>query len=276
MGFRFRKNIKICKGLKVNINKNSISLTAGSKGAKYTVNSKGKKTASVGVPGTGLYYTKSTSSSPSKNKKARKYYTNSNNNFNFNNSNNSKFEKNLTNFFIFTFIFLFFVVILISFTVNDTDNNESVAENQPSIETEDNPNYIYQNDYVDFLYDNIIESLNNNAVFNNVNVSGMGDYVNIYLYADNYYDYNIFYESCKNLINELIPKLAQKQFKSTGILGKDNISICFKFCGYGINLNTKQLETYTFPLGSLNTNTNEFNGVENIVNKIDIDKIWFK
>ena len=59
MGLRFRKSIKIAPGLKVNLNKNSISATVGTKGAHYTVNSNGKRTASVGIPGTGIYYTKS-------------------------------------------------------------------------------------------------------------------------------------------------------------------------------------------------------------------------
>lgn len=59
MGWRFRKRIKICKGVSVNLNKNSVGLSVGTKGARYSVNSNGRKTASVGIPGTGLYYTQS-------------------------------------------------------------------------------------------------------------------------------------------------------------------------------------------------------------------------
>lgn len=58
MGLRFRKTIKLGKFLKLNINKGSISLSAGVKGAHVTVNNKGKKTASVGIPGSGLSYSK--------------------------------------------------------------------------------------------------------------------------------------------------------------------------------------------------------------------------
>lgn len=57
MGLRFRKSIKIAPGLKVNLNKNSISTTVGTKGIHYTANSKGTKTVSAGIPGTGLSYT---------------------------------------------------------------------------------------------------------------------------------------------------------------------------------------------------------------------------
>lgn len=60
MGLRYRKSIKIAPGIKLNINKNSIGLTAGVRGAHYTINSKGKRTATVGIPGTGLSYTSST------------------------------------------------------------------------------------------------------------------------------------------------------------------------------------------------------------------------
>ncbi len=65
MGLRFRKSFKIAPGVKLNLNKNSVSLTAGAKGAHYTVNSNGKRTASVGLPGTGLYYTQSSGKSAS-------------------------------------------------------------------------------------------------------------------------------------------------------------------------------------------------------------------
>lgn len=57
MGFRFRKSFKIAPGVKLNLNKKSAGITFGGKGAHFTMNTKGKNTTSVGVPGTGLYYT---------------------------------------------------------------------------------------------------------------------------------------------------------------------------------------------------------------------------
>lgn len=66
MGLRFRKSIKIAPGVKVNLNKKSVGVTLGTKGIHYTINSNGKQTKSVGIPGTGLSYTtSSTISSPS-------------------------------------------------------------------------------------------------------------------------------------------------------------------------------------------------------------------
>ena len=59
MGLRFRKSIKIAPGVKVNLNKKSTSITFGGKGVHYTVNSKGKTTKSVGIPGTGISYSTS-------------------------------------------------------------------------------------------------------------------------------------------------------------------------------------------------------------------------
>lgn len=61
MGVRFRRSIKIAPGVRLNFNKRSFGLSVGVKGAHVTVNSKGRKTASVGLPGTGLSYTISTS-----------------------------------------------------------------------------------------------------------------------------------------------------------------------------------------------------------------------
>lgn len=71
MGLRFRKSIKIAPGVKMNFNKKSWGVTIGKKGAHYTINSKGKRTASVGIPGTGLSYT-TTSGGKAKNKTSQK------------------------------------------------------------------------------------------------------------------------------------------------------------------------------------------------------------
>ena len=65
MGFKFRKSIKIAPGVKLNLNKKSTGITFGGKGFHYTMNSKGKRTTSVGIPGTGLSYS-TTSSKKSK------------------------------------------------------------------------------------------------------------------------------------------------------------------------------------------------------------------
>ena len=59
MGLRFRRTLKIAPGLRLNFNKNSVGLSIGPRGAKYTINSSGRRTASVGIPGSGLYYTES-------------------------------------------------------------------------------------------------------------------------------------------------------------------------------------------------------------------------
>lgn len=56
MGLRFRKSFKIAPGVKINLNKKSAGVTIGTKGAHYTINTSGKRTASVGLPGTGLSY----------------------------------------------------------------------------------------------------------------------------------------------------------------------------------------------------------------------------
>ena len=60
MGLIFRRSIKILPGLKVNFGKKGTSVTVGTKGAHMTYG-KGRKTASIGVPGTGVYYRKTIS-----------------------------------------------------------------------------------------------------------------------------------------------------------------------------------------------------------------------
>lgn len=59
MSIRFRKSINLGGGLRLNFNKKSAGLSFGTKGARFSVNSDGRKTTSFGIPGTGLYWTKS-------------------------------------------------------------------------------------------------------------------------------------------------------------------------------------------------------------------------
>lgn len=59
MAMRFRRSVKVAPGVKVNLNKKSMGVTVGTKGAHYSVNSSGTKTSSVGIPGTGVSYVNS-------------------------------------------------------------------------------------------------------------------------------------------------------------------------------------------------------------------------
>jgi tetratricopeptide (TPR) repeat protein len=51
---RARRSIKVAPGFKVNLNKHSVGMTVGGRGAHYSVNSAGTRTKTVGVPGTGV------------------------------------------------------------------------------------------------------------------------------------------------------------------------------------------------------------------------------
>ena len=58
MGFNFRKSINLGGGLKLNLGKKSVGISAGVKGARVSVISKGRKSATLSIPGTGISYTK--------------------------------------------------------------------------------------------------------------------------------------------------------------------------------------------------------------------------
>lgn len=60
MGLNFRKSVKICKGVRVNFGKKGASLSVGTKGCRYSMHTSGRRTATVGIPGSGLYYSQST------------------------------------------------------------------------------------------------------------------------------------------------------------------------------------------------------------------------
>ena len=50
MGFNFRKSINLGGGLKLNLGKKSVGISAGVKGARVSVNSKGRKSATLSIP----------------------------------------------------------------------------------------------------------------------------------------------------------------------------------------------------------------------------------
>ena len=58
MGLNFRKSISIGKGLKLNLSKSGPSISFGKSGLRQSVNLKGQTRTTVGIPGTGVYYTK--------------------------------------------------------------------------------------------------------------------------------------------------------------------------------------------------------------------------
>lgn len=57
MGLRFRKSVTLCKGVRLNFGKSGISVTTGTRGFHNTYNfGTGKRTTSIGIPGTGISY----------------------------------------------------------------------------------------------------------------------------------------------------------------------------------------------------------------------------
>lgn len=56
MALRFRRSMKICKGVNINFNKGSVGVSFGGRGFGYSINTKGRKTTHIGIPGTGLSY----------------------------------------------------------------------------------------------------------------------------------------------------------------------------------------------------------------------------
>ena len=62
MSLRFRKSMKLLPGVRLNFGKETVGMSFGVPGARYTINSKGRRTVSTGIPGTGLYNVETLSS----------------------------------------------------------------------------------------------------------------------------------------------------------------------------------------------------------------------
>jgi len=73
MGFRFRKSVKIAKGVKLNLGSKSWGVSVGGKGARIGFNSKKGSYVSAGIPGTGLYGIEYFGGNNSKNNSSNSY-----------------------------------------------------------------------------------------------------------------------------------------------------------------------------------------------------------
>lgn len=60
MIWRVRRSIKIAPGIRINLNKKSTSVRIGPRGLGHTISSTGKRTTTVGIPGSGLSYSETT------------------------------------------------------------------------------------------------------------------------------------------------------------------------------------------------------------------------
>jgi tetratricopeptide (TPR) repeat protein len=69
MSLRFRRTLKIMPGVRLNFNKDSIGVSLGVRGAHYTMNSKGRRTISAGIPGSGLSSVETLSSGRSRSRR---------------------------------------------------------------------------------------------------------------------------------------------------------------------------------------------------------------
>lgn len=61
MGFRMRKSFKIAPGVRMTVTPKGVGVSAGVKGVRVSANSSGRVTRTIGVPGTGVSYTSTTS-----------------------------------------------------------------------------------------------------------------------------------------------------------------------------------------------------------------------
>jgi tetratricopeptide (TPR) repeat protein len=56
MGFRLYKSVNLGGGMRLNLSKTGVGVSAGVPGLRYSVHSSGRRTSSVGIPGSGISY----------------------------------------------------------------------------------------------------------------------------------------------------------------------------------------------------------------------------
>lgn len=73
MGIRFRKSIKVAPGVRVNVGKKGVGVSIGGKGFTKSINSSGRVTTSMSVPGTGISYVSTKNMNSDKSKTSAKH-----------------------------------------------------------------------------------------------------------------------------------------------------------------------------------------------------------
>lgn len=61
MAIGFRKSFKVAPGMRINVSHRGVGASVGVKGLRYSVNSRGQRRTTAGIPGTGIYATSSSS-----------------------------------------------------------------------------------------------------------------------------------------------------------------------------------------------------------------------
>lgn len=58
MGLRVRKSFTIAKGVLVTVGKTGVGMSVGTRGLRHSIHSSGRRTSSIGIPGSGISYVK--------------------------------------------------------------------------------------------------------------------------------------------------------------------------------------------------------------------------
>lgn len=61
MAIGFRKSFKVAPGMRINVSHRGVGASVGGKGLRYSVNSRGQRRTTAGIPGTGIYASSSSS-----------------------------------------------------------------------------------------------------------------------------------------------------------------------------------------------------------------------
>lgn len=70
MGFRLYKSVRLGKGVRLNLSKSGVGVSLGPSGLRYSVHSAGRRTTSVGLPGSGVSYRTTRGGSQSRSRSA--------------------------------------------------------------------------------------------------------------------------------------------------------------------------------------------------------------
>ncbi len=168
----------------------------------------------------------------------------------------------------------------INIDINNTSYNSITISNNNFTNTETSENIIHLEDYPSFIEECFEKISPKYSIFTDAYSISINDNssISIYFYSDKYYKLSTYSNNITEFSKELLEEISKKQYEKK-LFQPENVLLQIKYCGYGKDLNSKQIESYTHPLAILNIETNDLKNNTDffnfVSNNIEIYDYWF-
>ena len=133
----------------------------------------------------------------------------------------------------------------INIDINNTSYNSITISNNNFTNTETSENIIHLEDYPSFIEECFEKISPKYSIFTDAYSISINDNssISIYFYSDKYYKLSTYSNNITEFSKELLEEISKKQYEKK-LFQPENVLLQIKYCGYGKDLNSKQIESY--------------------------------